>query len=135
MREFLKVAAVAVAILAGWFGYVFGLKPEAAASRVQDAGLMALLEKYHSAKGGYPVFNARDVPVEELVEMLASNGIKLPPNLKLESRNLPTRYVSVTGQYYVLLHQFSQSGQSVTCVVEVRARNTGWWGQLPTCPP
>ncbi|MCK1341071.1 hypothetical protein IVB38_34915 [Bradyrhizobium sp. 38] len=134
MREFLKIVVVAFAVLAGWFGYVFCLKPEAVDSWVRDARLMGLLEDYRRAKGAYPVLNARDVPVEQLVEMLASSGVNFPSDLRFEGPNLPARYVSVTGENYGLLYQFSQSGRSVTCLVEVRTRHTGWWGQPPTCP-
>ncbi len=54
---------------------------------------MALLESYHSAKGAIQSSSARDVPVEQLVEMLASNGINLPPNFQVRRPHLcPTRY-------------------------------------------
>ncbi|KYH01708.1 hypothetical protein [Bradyrhizobium sp. DOA1] len=132
MRELLKIMAVGVAILAGWFAYVWWFKPNAFATPVRELALMGVLEDYRSQKGTYPVLKETDVSVAELVQMLAHSGFTVRPDrLKLNPQD---RYVSVTGESYGLLYNFSRSGQLETCIVEMRAVRTGWWGQPPPCP-
>lgn len=130
MREFPKIFIVAVALLTGWFGYIYWTTPDIFSPQVHYAALMHVLEDYRIAKGSYPVFDAVDVPVEQLLER---TGVDFRSG-RLKGVDPEARYVSVTGQSYGLLYHFTQSGQPVTCIVEFRTSKTGWWGQPPPCP-
>jgi hypothetical protein len=122
MRELLKVAVVAVAVLVGWFGYIYWAKPDAFAPRAHYVALMAVLEDYRREKGAYPVFDKIDVPVEQLLSLLKRSSVNLRSGW-LKGVDQGARYVSVTGESYGLLNQ---SGQLVECIVEFRTSNTGW---------
>ena len=139
MREFLKVAAVAVAVLAAYFGYVYLHRLEFFEPRVRDARvLMSLLDDYHTAKGAnpalYPVLQKYDVPVAAVTEVLANSSVVFGSRVKFSDPDPAARYVSVDGKSYGLRYHFKKPGLPAMCIVEVGARNTGWWGQPPSCP-
>jgi hypothetical protein len=80
--------------------------------------LMVALEKYRGAKGAYPLLV--DKPVTSLKSTLVDGGFlkEIPPAVA------PMRYVSPDGKIYGILSQ--RNGKP--CLIEVGARNTGWWG-------
>ena len=80
--------------------------------------LMVALEKYRGAKGAYPLL--ADKPITSLKSTLVDGGFlnEIPPAVA------PMRYVSPDGKIYGILSQ--RNGKP--CLIEVGARNTGWWG-------
>ena len=80
--------------------------------------LMVALEKYRGAKGAYPLLV--DKPITSLKSTLVDGGFlnEIPPAVA------PMRYVSPDGKIYGILSQ--RNGKP--CLIEVGARNTGWWG-------
>lgn len=134
MREFLRVAVVAVSVLTAYFGYVYWSRPEAYQARVRDAGLlMGLLDEYRAAKGTYPVLPGIDVPIAELTAALATSGVGLRSGMRFRDLDRDARYVSNSGESYGLLYHVSHFGNPVTCLVEVGAHRSGWWKQPPSC--
>jgi hypothetical protein len=83
--------------------------------------LMAALEKYHAAKGVYPILpNNRLTDLKPtLVDGGFLNGI--PPDL---SDAQPMRYISTTGTSYGILSTKNRQ----PCLIEVGTTNSGWWG-------
>ena len=135
MREFLRVAAVAVAILAVYFGYVYLSRPGAYGVPIRDTVLLrGLLDDYRAAKGTYPMLPGVDVPIAQLTDTLAASGVTFHSRIRFTNLDKDARYVSNTGQTYGLLYHFSQSGQPVRCLIEVGAHQSGWWKQPPPCP-
>lgn len=134
MREFLRVAVVAVSVLTAYFSYVYWSRPEAYQARVRDAELlMGLLNEYRAAKGTYPVLPGVDVPIAELIAALATSGVGFRSGMRLRDLDRDARYVSNNGESYGLLYHISQFGNPVTCLVEVGAHHSGWWKQPPSC--
>jgi hypothetical protein len=83
--------------------------------------LMAALDKYHSAKGAYPIF-ANNLVID-LKPALVDGGFlagipRDPPDAQ------PMRYISTSGTSYGILS--TKNGQP--CLIEVGISNTGWWG-------
>ena len=135
MREFLRIAVVAVAVLAAYFGYVYLSRPQAYGVPVRDTGLLrGLLDDYRTAKGTYPMLPGVDVPIARLTDALAASGVAFHSRIKFTDLDKDARYVSNTGQTYGLLYHFNQSGQPVRCLIEVGAHQSGWWRQPPSCP-
>ncbi|MBR0723689.1 hypothetical protein [Bradyrhizobium manausense] len=139
MREFLRIAVAVVAVLAAYFGYVYLHRLAFFEPRVRDARmLMSVLDNYYTAKGAYPalypVLQKYDVPVAVVLEVLADSSVDFGSRVKFNDPDRAARYVSVDGKSYGLLYHFEKPGLPPTCIVEVGARNTGWWGQPPSCP-
>lgn len=83
--------------------------------------LMEALEKYHSAKGTYPLLS--DKPITDLKSTLVDGGFLkvIPPDLTDAS---PMRYFSDSGTSYGILSTKDRR----LCRIEVGASNTRWWG-------
>ncbi|MET4036899.1 MULTISPECIES: hypothetical protein [unclassified Bradyrhizobium] len=135
MRQFCKVAAVAVSVLSAYFGYLYLHRPAIYLRRAWDARLvMGLLDDYYKEKGEYPLLPGSDVPIAQLTEALATSGVTFRSRVRFRDLDETARYVSNTGQSYGLLYHFSQSGEPVTCIIEVNAHQSGWWKQPHPCP-
>ena len=89
--------------------------------------LMAALEKYRSAKGGYPQLD--DNRLTDLKPTLVDGGFlkEIPPHDFPGAS--PMRYLSKTGTSYGILS--AKNGRQ--CLVEVGASNTGWWAVRIPC--
>ncbi len=90
--------------------------------------IMAAVEKYRAAKGAYPVLPAVDSVAFELRKPLVEgNFIAAVPTDPSDAE--ATRYVSVDGKSFGL----KVIQNKTSCLIEVRAYKSGWWGQPPPC--
>jgi len=82
---------------------------------------MAALEKYHSAKGAYPLLGNN--LLADLKPTLVDGGFltQIPPDL---ADAQPMRYISTTGTSYGILSTKNRQ----PCLIEVGISNSGWWG-------
>jgi hypothetical protein len=83
--------------------------------------LMTALEKYRSAKGGYPLLTNNRIA--DLKTALVDGGFinEIPRDL---TDAQPMRYISNTGKSYGILSTKNRQ----PCLIEVGVTNTGWWG-------
>jgi hypothetical protein len=151
MRELLRVTAAAVAVLIVYFGYMVLIRPElpqgaalparadvAAKADMPEAALgdtralMQLLEEYRDQKGAYPVPPSYEISAGALKKLLASSGVAFRSPIAASEFDAKNRYVSVDGRSYGLLVR-ADGAQPAACLVEVKARRTGWWGQPLAC--
>jgi hypothetical protein len=89
--------------------------------------IMAGLQKYHAARGAYPIL---DSPLVELKELLAKDGYLGSASGDLSGIDNAARYASVNGKSYGML--FHPSG--TRCLVEVGRSYIGWGERPPPCP-
>jgi O-antigen ligase len=89
--------------------------------------IMADLQKYHAARGAYPIL---DSPLAELKEVLAKDGYLGSASGDLSGTDNAAWYASVNGKSYGLL--FHPSGSR--CLVEVGRSYIGWGERPPPCP-
>lgn len=133
-RRLLLIIGGLVVLAAFFFGTLLLLdfmdRRSRDALRVETAkSLMAALEKYRASKGAYPVLKTSDSYIPELGGPLVGGGyLRETPSDPPGSK--PSHYVSFDGKAYGLLINLEQSG---TCIVEMGASKTGWWGQPPPC--
>ncbi|MHB8270350.1 hypothetical protein [Bradyrhizobium sp.] len=101
--------------------------------------IMSALEKFHGARGAYPVFPAPyDVAVASLRKNLVEGGYirSIPADPLWPDK--PYHYVSVDGKTYGLLFRLELAQGNIPadgqCLIGVGTAATGWWGQPPNCP-
>jgi hypothetical protein len=135
MRGKIRLAVLTFAgiveVAAFFFGtlYVLGYPDNRAPDTIRADNakvIIAALEKYHAAKGSYPILPVPDSRIKELAGPLAEFLRPIP--IDPEDAE-PTHYVSFDGKSFGLwLHQ-----KPGPCIVEVKTSKTGWWGQPPPC--
>ena len=86
--------------------------------------LMIALREYRRQHNAYPILP--DKPIRDLKAQLIKGGYLLP----MPDADKDARYVSLNGRSYGLLFHRPAG----TCIVEVDAAKTGWWGYPPKCP-
>jgi hypothetical protein len=95
--------------------------------------LMAALQDYRSEFGAYPVLPVPDSPATDLKRVLAKAG---HPTRISDLHDEYARYVSFDGKSYGMLFQLGPRYKDMpvrSCIIEVDATNTGWWGQSSKC--
>lgn len=135
LRRFLLGVGAFTIVAAFFFGTLFAMnivdKQARDSARVETVkAIMTALEKFRTSKGAYPILPKLDGLLPELSGSLVGGGFigaipADPPGAP------PSHYISPDGKIYGLFVRLERTGD---CRVEVGASNTGWWGNLPTCP-
>jgi O-antigen ligase len=131
MPSFSKIlgglAILAVLLFGGLFSWrYFQVTPVNTPMAREAKSIMAALQKYHGARGAYPIL---DSPLAELKEVLVKDGYLGSESGDLSGTDDAAWYASVNGKSYGL--RFHPSG--TLCLVQV-GRSYIWGDQLPRCP-
>jgi hypothetical protein len=145
MRLFRQVAGGLAIIAIFFFGTLFALdfySPARANNLVREQHIKLLsdaLEKYHQARGSYPLL--AEGPVDDLKGELVGGGFiaTIPSDPARSSKGPQYRYAGGANTYGLLVTLESQpfligARTALTCTVGVHIHGSGAWGDPPACP-
>jgi O-antigen ligase len=120
-------AIPAVLLLAGLLSWNYFRAPPVDTPMAREArSIMAALQKYHAARGAYPILES---PLVELKQQLASGGFLGPESGDFSATDNAARYVSLNGKSYDLLFTVDRS----RCIIEVGRSYIGLGEKPPPC--
>jgi hypothetical protein len=136
IRIVLQIVGGVCIVLVFFFGTLYFLNSSDVTSR--DAAraanvrlLKSALDRYHVAKGRYPV-TFPDNPVEDLQQALVGGGFLKSMPVDPSSRIM--RYTAgggSEGKRYALKVPLEEAGD---CVTGMGVEGTGWYAPAPPCP-
>jgi hypothetical protein len=120
-------AIPAVLLLAGLLSWNYFQTPPVNTPMAREArSIMAALQKYHAARGAYPILES---PLVELKQELARGGYLGPESGDSSGADNAALYVSVNGKSYDLLFTVDRS----RCIIEVGRSYIGLGEKPPPC--
>jgi O-antigen ligase len=120
-------AIPAVLLLAGLLSWNYFQTPPVDTPMAREArSIMAALQKYHAARGAYPILES---PLVELKQELARGGYLGPESDDFSGADNAALYVSVNGKSYDLLFTVDRS----RCIIEVGRSYIGLGEKPPPC--
>jgi hypothetical protein len=144
MQPFLKIASGLTIAVMFFFGTLFALdfyNPASTNNRIRARHINMLsnaLEKYHQARGTYPTLQSN--PVDDLKKELVDGGFveAIPTDPARPSKGQQYLYAGGANTYGLLVTLEPQpfltgTKPAFTCVVGVKIRGSGAWGNPPAC--